>query len=114
MVEVGLRAPTGAAAPTSFSLCLGRVAAVEAAMTDLLHFVALSLVACSGWRGAADRLRHGATPQAALELALQERAGGGPDAAAKLRSRAALVIHAARALPATAVPWSEAAYPAAL
>jgi len=85
-------------------------------MTDLLEFVTLSLTPCPRWRGAADRLRRGSGPKAALELACSGPADEreGLEAASRLRARAAAAIETARSLRAAAVPWSDPAYPAAL
>jgi len=80
-------------------------------MTELLDFVALSLTPCSSWRAAADRLRHGSSASAVFELSCSKAAAG---TVAKLRSRAEAVVQAAQAVGATAVPWIDPAYPAAL
>src|SRR5438477_11575783 len=114
MTEVGLRAPLARRPRPLFFA--GRAAAAEAAMTDLLDFVALSLTPCSRWRGAADRLRRGSGPKAALEFACSGPAGesGGRDAVSRLRARATAALETVGSLRAAAVPWSNPAYPPAL
>jgi DNA processing protein len=83
-------------------------------MTDLLNFVALSLLPPSWWRVAAARLRAGSTAEAALEFILAERARDEPDKPSALRSRAARAMETAQAKQITALAWSDPAYPVAL
>jgi DNA processing protein len=83
-------------------------------MTDLLNFVALSLLPPSWWRFAAGCLRAGSTAAAALESLLAERAGREPGRLPALRSRAARAIEAGEAKNITAVAWTDPEYPAAL
>ena len=81
-------------------------------MTDLLDFVALSLLPSRcRWR-IADRLRAGDPPGAVLqELA---DACDNPDTPSALRSQAYAAVRCAEAHAITAIPWSDAVYPAAL
>jgi DNA processing protein len=83
-------------------------------MTDLLDFVALSLL--PPWYGlpAAERLRGGDPPGAVLEDLADHSARDEPDKAATLRSRAAAAIHRAAAAAMTAIAWNDPAYPVAL
>jgi DNA processing protein len=83
-------------------------------MTDLLDYVALSLMPCSCWRDAADGLRRGLAPKDALEAALASRPAGVRTSPSKLRTRAAAVLQAAKAPGVAEVAWNDAAYPAAL
>jgi DNA processing protein len=81
-------------------------------MTDLLDFVALSLLPSRcRWR-VAERLRASDPPGGAL----QELADwcGNPDTASTLRSRAYAALRRAEAHAITAIPWSDPLYPAAL
>lgn len=83
-------------------------------MTDLLDFVSLSLLPPWCWRVAADWLRRGDAPGAVF----RRLAAGCPpkesDPAVDVRSRAADAIRRADAASIAAIPWSAAAYPAAL
>ena len=81
-------------------------------MTDLLDFVALSLLPSRcRWR-IANRLRAGDPPGAVLqELA---DACDNPDTSSALRSQAYAAVRCAEAHAITAIPWSDAVYPAAL
>jgi DNA processing protein len=83
-------------------------------MTDLLDFVSLSLLPHWCCRVAADWLRRGDSPDAVF----RRLAAGCPlkesDPAVDVRSRAASAIRRAAAASIAAIPWSDAAYPAAL
>jgi len=83
-------------------------------MTDLLDFVALSLL--PPWYGlpAAERLRGGDPPGAVLEDLADHAARDEPDKASTLRSEAAAAIERAAAAAMTPIAWSDPAYPAAL
>jgi len=85
-----------------------------AAMTDLLDFVALSLL--PPWYGlpAAERLRAGDPPGEVLDDLAEHAARDEPDKAATLRSKAAAAIHRAAAASMTPIAWSDPAYPIAL
>ena len=83
-------------------------------MTDLLNFVALSLLPSSCWRVAAERLRAGFTAEAALEFVLAGRARHEADKPSALRSRAARAMETAQAKQITAVAWNDPSYPVAL
>jgi DNA processing protein len=86
----------------------------EAAMTDLLPFITLSLMPRSCWCQAAERLRRGSAADAVLELALAQNGQDTPGHASRLRSRAAAAIQAGRSQRVTVVGWNDAAYPPAL
>jgi DNA processing protein len=83
-------------------------------MTDLLDFVALSLL--PPWYGlpAAERLRGGDPPGTVLEDLADHAARHEPDKAAVLRSEAAAAIERAAAASLTPIAWSDPAYPTAL
>jgi DNA processing protein len=82
-------------------------------MTDLLNFVALSLLPAWCRLHVAERLRAGDSPGGVLQE-LAARARDDPDKASTLRSRADAAIRRAGMHAITAIPWSDAAYPAAL
>jgi DNA processing protein len=82
-------------------------------MTDLLDFVALSLLPLRCRLRVAERLRAGHPPAGVLQE-LAAHAGDDSDKASTLRSRADVAIRRAEAHAITAIPWSDAAYPAAL
>jgi len=82
-------------------------------MTDLLDFVALSLLPAWCRLHVAERLRAGDAPGGVLQE-LAARARDDPDKASTLRSRADAAIRRAGMHAITAIPWSDAAYPAAL
>jgi DNA processing protein len=83
-------------------------------MTDLLDFVSLSLLPPWCWRVAAEWLRRGDGPSTVF----RRLAAACPFTAAEpdldVRSRAAEAIRRAEAASIAAIPWSDAAYPAAL
>ena len=83
-------------------------------MTDLLDFVALSLL--PPWYGvpAAERLRGGDPAGAVLEDLAAHAARDESDEASTLRSAAAAAIERAAAAAMTPIAWSDPAYPAAL
>src|SRR5258707_14970893 len=95
-----------------FSFGSGRAPGQAVVMTDLLDFVALSLLPSRcRWR-VAERLRAGDPPGGVL----QELAdwSDNPDTASILRSRAYAALRRAEAHAITAIPWSDPVYPAAL
>ena len=83
-------------------------------MTDLLDFVSLSLLPPWCWRVAADWLRRGDSPG----VVFRRLAAGCPpkesDRVGDVRSLAADAIGRANTASIAAIPWSDAAYPAAL
>jgi DNA processing protein len=83
-------------------------------VTDLLDFVALSLL--PPWYGlhAAERLRGGNPAGAVLEDLAAHAARDEPEKASTLRSAAAAAIDRAAAAAMTPIAWSNPAYPAAL
>jgi DNA processing protein len=83
-------------------------------MTDLLDFVALSLL--PSWYGvpAAARLRDGDPPGVVLEELAEHAARHEPDRASTLRAEAAAAIRRGSAAAMTPVAWSDPAYPVAL
>jgi DNA processing protein len=87
-------------------------------MTDLLDFVALSLLPSRAWRLAADALRAGEAPSRILtRLSTPRSPGDGSHAvsrAATLRGDAAAAIDRANARGIAAVAWNDPAYPTAL
>ena len=83
-------------------------------MTDLPHLVALSLLPPWCWLRAAERLRAGDTAEATLHELLTTHWREQPNKASLLHTRAASAIRRAREHGITAVPWSDARYPAAL
>ena len=112
MVEVGFHAMSAGRDLLSFGRGRPRVEGV--AVTDLLNFVALSLLPPRWWRTAAGRLRAGSTAEAALDDTLAAHDHGKPGRASGLRSRAARALQAARASRITAVSWNDPDYPVAL
>jgi DNA processing protein len=82
-------------------------------MTDLPDFVALSLLPSRCWFRVAERLRAGDSPSAVLDAFAGHRSND-RDSVSALRSRADLAVRRAEAHAITAIPWSDAAYPAAL
>jgi DNA processing protein len=83
-------------------------------MTDLLNFVALSLLPSWCWLRAAEQLRAGDPPDAVLRRLASDHWRDQPDQVPTLRSRAAAAIRRAGERRLTAVPWSDPAYPPAL
>ena len=83
-------------------------------MSDLLDFVALSLL--PPWYGlpAAARLREGHSPGAVLEDLAEHAARHEPGKATTLRSDAAAAIRRAAAAKVTPIAWSDPTYPVAL
>ena len=82
-------------------------------LPDLLTLSVLSLLPPWTWRVAVERLRAGGTPSAVIAELLERRAGGKADAAT-LERRADAARRRAIAGGITAIPWSQASYPAAL
>jgi DNA processing protein len=85
-----------------------------AVVTDLLDFVALSLL--PPWYGlpAAERLRGGDPPGAVLEDLAAHAARDEPEKASTLRAAAAAAIERAAAAAMTPIAWSNPTYPVAL
>ena len=83
-------------------------------MTDLLDFVALSLLPTRYGLPAAEGLRRGDPPAAVLEDLADHAARDEPDKAATLRLAAGAAIARAAAAGMTPIAWSDPAYPAAL
>ena len=83
-------------------------------MTDLLDFVALSLLPPGYGLPAAERLRGGDPPRTILEDLADHAARHQPDKAASLRLEAAKAIERAAAAAMTPIAWSDPAYPVAL
>jgi DNA processing protein len=83
-------------------------------MTDLLNFVALSLLPPWSWLDAADRLRQGSSGAAVLDGLLRKHWHAEPDTRAALWQRAEAAVRRAQDAGIAAIPWSDAAYPAAL
>lgn len=83
-------------------------------MADLLDFVSLSLLPPWCWRVGAEWLRRGDAPHTVVRrlvaASMREESGQSPD----VRALAADAIRRAAEASITAVPWSHAAYPAAL
>ena len=83
-------------------------------MTDLLDFVALSLLPFWCRLRTAERLRAGDSPAAVLRRLLTDHWSDEPDRATALGARAEAAIGRAQANGISAVTWSDAAYPVAL
>jgi DNA processing protein len=83
-------------------------------MTDLLDFVALSLLPPWCWRVAADWLRHGDGPGVVSRRLVAACAECTKDDIADVRSIAAQAIRRAGAASIAAIPWSAPSYPVAL
>src|SRR5687768_8997527 len=83
-------------------------------MTDVLDFIALSLL--PSWCGvrAAERLRGGASAGAALDGLLQTHWREEPEKRGELRQRAEAAVRRAADAGITTLPWSHPAYPAAV
>src|SRR4029077_3305661 len=84
-------------------------------MTDLLHFVSLSLRSPWCWRVAADWLRRGDRPDHVLRRLLTARpliAAPGQDV--DIRALATADIPRAETASIAAIPWHDPAYPVAL
>src|SRR5882672_2821524 len=82
-------------------------------MTDLLDFVSLSLLQPWCWRVAAEWLRRGDAPAVVVRRLLAKPRDDAGDAV-DVRALAADAIRRADAGSIAAIPWSAAAYPAAL
>ena len=84
-------------------------------MTDpAADFVALSLLPVRSWRDAREQLRAGDPPAAILDRWLAARAPFDADLRSMLEAQTAEAIRRGAARGLTAIPWSDAAYPASL
>ena len=83
-------------------------------MTDLFHFIALSLLPSWSWLQTAERLRAGEPPAAVFDRLLVTHWSAEPDQRSALYARAHAAVERARAQRITPVVWSDAAYPVAL
>ena len=83
-------------------------------MTDLLHYIALSLLPSWSWLHVAERLRAGDPPAAVFDHVFPMHWPSEPDARSDLYARAHAAIDRAEAHSITPVAWSDAAYPVAL
>src|SRR5258708_27916945 len=99
-----------AVAPASCHLRL-RNAVRGAAMSDLLHFIAPSLLPRWSWAHVVDRLRAGDPPADVFNRCVTAHWPGDPDQRSTLYARAQAAIDRAKARQLTPVVWSDAAYP---
>jgi len=83
-------------------------------MTDLVHFIALSLLPSWSWLSIAERLRACESPAAVFDRLLATHWPSEPDQRSALYARAHAAIDRAHARRITPVAWSDAAYPVAL
>ena len=83
-------------------------------MSELLDFVALSLLPPWCWRVAADWLRRGDPPDLVVRRLLAARWGKEPDGVPALRSLAETAVRRAQAASITAIAWNDPDYPVAL
>ena len=83
-------------------------------MTDLLHYIALSLLPSSSWLQVAEWLRRGDPPAAVFDRTFAAHWPSEPEYRAALYARAHAAIDRAQEQRITPVPWSDAAYPIAL
>ncbi len=83
-------------------------------MSELLDFVALSLLPPWCWRVAADWLRRGDPPDLVVRRLLAARWGKEPDGVPALRSLAEAAVCRAQAASITAITWNDPDYPVAL
>ena len=83
-------------------------------MTDLVPFVALSLLPPWCWLHAAEQLRRGDSGALVLDRLLSTHWRDEPDTRVDLTQRAVAAVRRAADSGITAVPWNDAAYPAAL
>jgi DNA processing protein len=83
-------------------------------MSDLLHFIALSLLPSWSWLQVAERLRAGDAPGAVFERLLAVHWPSDADHRAALYTRAQAAIDRAHEHRITPVTWRDAAYPVAL
>src|SRR5258706_8409686 len=83
-------------------------------MTDLLHYIALSLLPSWPWLHVAERLRAGDPPAAVFDQLVSRYWPGEPEERSNLYGRANAAIDRAREQGITPVAWSDAAYPVAL
>jgi DNA processing protein len=83
-------------------------------MTDLLHYIALSLLPSWSWLHVAERLRAGDPPAAVFDQLFPMHWPSEPEERSNLYARANAAIDRAHAQRITPVVWSDAAYPVAL
>jgi len=83
-------------------------------MTDLLHFIALSLLPSWSWLHVAERLRAGDPPAAVFDRLFARHWPGEPLQRSALYARAQAAIDRAETQQITPVPWNNVAYPVAL
>lgn len=83
-------------------------------MTDLLHFIALSLLPSWSWLSMAERLRAGDHPAAVFDRLLSAHWPGEPDQRSAVYARARAAIDRGRAQRITPIAWNDPAYPVAL
>ena len=83
-------------------------------MTELLHFIALSLLPSWSWLAIAERLRAGDPPAAIFERLMATHWPGEPNQRSALYARARAADDRARAGRITPVAWSNRVYPVAL
>jgi DNA processing protein len=83
-------------------------------MTDVVAFVALSLLPPWCWLHAAERLRHGDSSAIVLDRLLHKHWRDEPEKRTELTERAAAAVLRATDSGISAIPWNDAAYPPAL
>jgi DNA processing protein len=83
-------------------------------MTDLLHYITLSLLPSWSWLHVAERLRAGDPPAAVFDQLFPMHWPSEPEERSNLYARAHAAIDRAREKRITPVVWSDAAYPVAL
>src|SRR5205809_1093372 len=83
-------------------------------MSDLIDFVALSLVPSWCWLDAADGLRAGEPPADTLRRICDSRWSDRPEEFATLRSQAEVAVRRGAEQRLTPIAWNDAAYPIAL
>jgi DNA processing protein len=83
-------------------------------MTDLLHYITLSLLPSWSWLHVAERLRAGDPPAAVFDQLFAMHWPSEPEERSNLYARAHAAIDRAREKRITPVVWSDAAYPVAL
>jgi DNA processing protein len=83
-------------------------------MTELLHFIALSLLPSWSWLSIAERLRAGDRPAAVIDRLMATHWPGDPDQRSAVYARAHAAIDRAHAQRITPVAWNDPVYPIAL
>jgi hypothetical protein len=83
-------------------------------MTDVVPFVALSLLPPWCWLHAAERLRHGDCGAIVLDRLLHKHWRDEPEKRVELTERAEAAVQRATDSGIAAIPWNDAAYPPAL